>query len=317
MQLADFGEIAPNLGVSSEQDLESGRWVEEAQSALMHDGAVLLRGPMFAEDGAERALSMIDDQLLEDAFWSTPRSRVGGKTLTATEYPSPRTISLHSEMAYQRTWPRFVAFHALQVAEEGGETTICDVDRLSREIGPKLETFAERGVTYRRTFQKRVDVPWQQAFQTSARADVEEVGRRQNMRVEWLDNDGLVTSHTAQGVVRSEAGDPLYFSQAHIFHASALEATTRAALERALGADRLPRQAFYGDGAPIADADLVPVREAFDRMQTKMCWRPGDILILDNMRFAHGRLPFKGARKLHVALARATSDIQRRPLFNA
>jgi len=45
-----------------------------------------------------------------------------------------------------------------------------------------------------------------------------------------------------------------------------------------------------------------------------MKWKPGDILILDNMRFAHGRLPFKGARRLHVSMARAQSLPERTAL---
>lgn len=313
MGLRDFAELVPNVAVADEQAFDEGRWVDAARAALEESGAVVLRGPITRMDAAEKALQQFDDELLDDAFWSTPRSKVQGKTLTATEYPSPRTIPLHSEMAYMRSWPRLVAFHSLDVADEGGETTMCSVDAVSEALSDTLEPFRRKGVTYRRVFQKGVDVAWRQAFQTEDKRDVEAMGRRLGMDVKWLPNDVLVTSHTAQGTVASEDGAPLLFNQAHLFHASSLEPAARTALE-ALG-DRMPRQAFFGDGSAIPDATLDQVRSALDDNMTKMCWREGDVLIFDNMRFLHGRLPFTGSRKLHVALARLHRTPVRTPIF--
>lgn len=307
MALQDFGELIPQIAIADGRALGAGRWEDDAIEALDSAGAVLLRGPVLREDACELALSVIDDELLDDAFWSTPRSKVGGKTLTATEYPSPRTIALHSEMAYMKVWPRFVAFHALVVAEEGGQTTICSIDKVTEQLGDAIRPFAEKGVTYRRTFQTGIDIAWQTAFQTKDRADVEEVGRRLGMTVEWTSDDALLTSHTAQGTIAAADGHPVYFNQAHLFHASNLDPNVRASLTQLYGGDRLPRQASYGDGSPITDDEVAAIHAAFEDNQTAMFWQPGDVLILDNMRFAHGRLPFKGARRLHVAMARQES----------
>lgn len=313
MNLRDFAELVPNIAVADENAFEAGGWVDAARTALEDSGAVVVRGPITQPDAAEKALRQFDGELLDDAFWSTPRSKVQGKTLTATEYPSPRTIPLHSEMAYMRSWPRLVAFHSLDVADEGGETTMCSVDAVSKALGDTLAPFREKGVTYRRVFQKGVDVAWRQAFQTEDKRDVEAMGRRLGMDVKWLPNDVLVTSHTAQGTVESEDGSDLLFNQAHLFHASSLEPAARKALE-ALG-DRMPRQAFFGDGSTIADETLDRVRSALDENMTKMCWRTGDVLIFDNMRYLHGRLPFTGSRKLHVSLARLHRAPVRTPIF--
>ncbi|MDB5582905.1 MAG: hypothetical protein JWR80_8081 [Bradyrhizobium sp.] len=314
MVVRDFAETIPNIAISDGRALGAGAWEDEALEALDRAGAVLLRGPVLREDAAELALSVIDDELLDDAFWSTPRSKVGGKTLTATEYPSPRTIHLHSEMAYMKVWPRFVAFHSIVVADEGGETTICNIDTVSDELGDRLVPFAEKGVTYRRTFQKGIDVAWQQAFQTTDTADVDEVAKRLGMTLEWQSDDALITSHTAQGTITAQDGRPIYFNQSHLFHASSLDPDARAAIEELYGVERLPRQAFYGDGTPIAQDDIDAIRASFERHQTGMHWREGDVLILDNMRFAHGRLPFKGNRRLHVAMARQQDGRNRTPL---
>lgn len=314
MPLQDFADLIPHIAISDGRALGAGRWEDDARAALASHGAVLLRGPVLREDGVEIAMEIIDENLLDDAFWSTPRSKVSGKTLTATEYPSPRTILLHSEMAYMTTWPRYVAFHSLVVADEGGQTTICDIEKVSADLGDRLIPFAQKGVQYRRTFQRGVDIPWQTAFQTQDKADVQEVADRNGMSVEWLSGDALVTTHNAQGTIKAEDGRDIYFSQAHLFHESNLDPVARDQIVEAFGRDRLPRQAFYGDGSPIADADVQAVRDAFEANQTGMHWQPGDVLILDNMRYAHGRMPFKGSRRLHVSMARAQSEPVRTPL---
>ncbi|MBO9712329.1 TauD/TfdA family dioxygenase [Sphingomonas sp.] len=302
--LQDFAELVPIIPIADARALGAGLWDEEALEALATHGAVLLRGPVLREDGVELALSIIDEELLDDAFWSTPRKRVGGKTLTATEYPSPRTIQLHSEMAYMNSFPRFLAFHALEVADEGGQTTICNIEKVTEALGDRLRPFAEKGVTYRRTFQKGIDIAWQTAFQTEDKADVEKIAERNGMELEWLSGDALVTRHKAQGVITSEDGRPIIFNQAHIFHASNLDPQAREGIEKLYGAERLPRHALYGDGSEIPLEDIQAVQQAFENHQTGMHWRPGDILIIDNMRYAHGRMPFKGTRRLTVSMAR-------------
>ena len=300
----DFAEIAPIIAIADDAALLAGAWKDEAIAALAGFGAALLRGAITTEDAAERALDRICGELLEDAFWSTPRSKVSGKTLTATEYPQARTIQLHSEMAYMRSWPRFVSFHALEVAADGGQTTVCDIDRVSEQLAARLAVYAARGVTYRRTFQKGVDIAWQHAFQTQDRADFERIAESSGMTLEWLSDDALATSHTAQGAIAAEDGRPLFFNQAHMFHASLLDPELRQAIEARYGPGRLPRHATFGDGSPIPRSDITAIADAFERHRSEMRWRRGDVLILDNLRFAHGRLPFTGSRRVHVALAR-------------
>jgi alpha-ketoglutarate-dependent taurine dioxygenase len=297
-------------------------WVDrnlsELRGKLQARGAVLLRGfRAEADTVAQQVLSVVGHELLDDAFWSTPRTGVSAKTFTATEYPKERTIALHSEMAYMTAWPRLVAFHALVVASRGGETTICDVDAVSRELGDILEPFQRLGVRYRRNYHPGVDVPWQKAFRTTDPAEVAATAQRVGMNVRWLDEDTLQTVHNAQGCVTDEAGHPLWFSQAHVFHRSNIPPSQLAMLIELFGDESLPRDALYGDGTPIPDEVVRRVNDTFSRLALGVAWQPGDVLLLDNMRFAHGRLPFEGARKLHVALANQQSVRARTPLFGA
>jgi alpha-ketoglutarate-dependent taurine dioxygenase len=71
-----------------------------------------------------------------------------------------------------------------------------------------------------------------------------------------------------------------------------------------LGDEALSYNTFYGDGAPIEEETIKILDEAYSAETVSFPWQPGDVLMLDNMRIAHGRSPFKGKREVLVAMKR-------------
>jgi alpha-ketoglutarate-dependent taurine dioxygenase len=47
---------------------------------------------------------------------------------------------------------------------------------------------------------------------------------------------------------------------------------------------------------------LEQIREVLKNETVPHQWQTGDILILDNMLTAHGRMPFSGARRIALAM---------------
>jgi alpha-ketoglutarate-dependent taurine dioxygenase len=88
-----------------------------------------------------------------------------------------------------------------------------------------------------------------------------------------------------------------------MFHVSNLEPAVRESLLAEFKDDELPRNAFYGDGAPIESSVLEEIREVYRQASVAFDWRRGDILMLDNFLASHGREPFEGPRKILVAMA--------------
>jgi hypothetical protein len=59
----------------------------------------------------------------------------------------------------------------------------------------------------------------------------------------------------------------------------------------------------YDDGSAIPDSDMEKVRAAIWENLVALRWRQDDILVVDNRRVTHGRLPYRGPRTIAVAWA--------------
>ncbi|MGJ4902704.1 TauD/TfdA family dioxygenase [Bradyrhizobium sp. HKCCYLRH2060] len=272
-------------------------------------GGILFRG--FHLDGAEAFRSFaasFGHPLLSYEFGSTPRSKVSAGVYTSTEYPPHQSIPLHNEQAYTRDWPMKIWFYCEQAAQQGGETPVADGRLIHRDMPAAIRNrFAERGVMYVRNYGSGLDVDWRQVFGTESKAEVEAYCAAHAIACEWKDGDELRTRQVCQGTaVHPVTGDMVWFNQAHLFHVSSLAPEVRESLLDIVGDPlELPRNAFYGDGAPIEDETLATVRRVLDRHKIVFPWQTGDVVMLDNMLTAHAREPFKGPRRVIVAMAQA------------
>jgi alpha-ketoglutarate-dependent taurine dioxygenase len=279
---------------------------DDVEEWLRTVGGVLFRGFAVPDQEAFRDfVTALAPDLLEYKERSTPRTEVGGRIYTSTEYPAHQHIALHNEFSYSYTWPLRIAFFASQPAEEGGETPIADSRHVYERVAPEVrERFAAKGVMYVRNYGAGIDLTWQDAFQTQDRAELEAYCRQAPLEWEWLENDRLRTRQVRQTVARHPVtGEMVWFNQAHLFHVSNLGEDAERAMRSVFAEPDLPRNAFYGDGSLIPSEDLAEVRRALDSATVAFVWQAGDVLLLDNMLIAHGRRPYRGTRRILTALA--------------
>ena len=269
-------------------------------------GGLLFRGfPIESATDFETFVRMISPELASYEFGSTPRSKVHNQIYTSTEYPPHQHIPLHNEQAYTTEWPMKIWFYCAQASPEGGYTPIADSREVYRHIPIRIrERFIEKGVMYVRNYGNGLDVPWTKVFNTMDRGAVERFCRMAGITYEWKLDGELRTRQVCQAVaVHPRTDETVWFNQAHLFHVSNLEPAVREALLAVVGEADLPRQACYGDGSPIETAVLDEIRDVYQCHAVQFPWQNGDVLMLDNMLAAHGRTPFKGARKILVAMA--------------
>lgn len=297
--------IEPNA-----DDVSLAAWAaahrERLESLLLERGALLFRG--FRVDSIERfreAARAVTPDLLDYVERAALRREVAAGVYTSTEFPADQWIPLHHEMSYSHNWPTKLWFYCDQPASEGGRTPIVDDRLILDRIRPEIQRpFLEKQVMYVRNYGEGVDLPWQQTFQTSDRAEVEAYCRKAGMELEWRGGDRLRTRTVRPATVNHpRTGVRLWFNHAHMFHVSNLHRATRQALLSDFAPDELPRNAFYGDGSPIPDEMLEAIRQVYREAAVAFPWRRGDMLLLDNFLASHGREPFTGPRRIVVAMA--------------
>jgi alpha-ketoglutarate-dependent taurine dioxygenase len=303
------GRLAIQLVQPTVPGIALGAWAAAngamIQRLLDEHGGIMFRGfaPGTAARLPEIAEALVGEPLTY-VYRSTPRTEVGGRVFTSTEYPADQTIPMHCENAYQSTWPLRLAFACVIRSEAGGETTVADMRavtaRLPRDL---IDRFAERDVLYVRNYGGGLDLPWPTVFQTEDRAEVEAYCRDHGIGFEWRGGDRLRTWQRRPALARHpRTGEPFWFNQAHLFHVSALPEEVREGLLASCAEEDLPRDTRFGDGAPIPPEDLATIRAAFEAETWAPPWREDDVMLLDNMRVAHGRNPFTGKRRVLVAM---------------
>lgn len=277
------------------------------ETYLMEHGGILLRN-FGIESVSEfnRIVQNLCPELLDYVYRSTPRTKLGGKIYTATEYPADRVIPMHNENSYSRAWPRKIFFFQVIVASKGGETPISDSRNVYKRIDPVIrKKFEEHGVMYTRNYSKGIDLDWREVFQTEKKEEVEQYCRENDIYFEWKEKIlELTTKQTCQATLMHPiSGEYVWFNQAHLFHISSLDEGSRISLIKELGEENLPRNASYGNGEPFEAEVLDHIREAYSAEKLKFKWHKRDIMILDNILVAHGRETYKGERKVAVAMA--------------
>ena len=306
-----LGSSGPLVIEAQGQTLNPFEWLKEHQSSLesyltKHGGILLRNFNIHSVSEFNRIVQSLSPDLLDYVYRSTPRTRLGGKIYTATEYPADRVIPLHNENAYSKSWPQKIFFFSVIVASEGGETPIADSRDVYKQIDPEIRSkFEEYGVMYTRNYSKGIDLSWQEVFQTENQEEVNQYCKDHDIEFEWKKGvPELTTRQTCQAtLVHPTSGEPVWFNQAHLFHISSLDEESRLSLIKELGEENIPRNASYGNGEPFESEILDHIRDAYEKEKIKFKWQKGDIMILDNVLMAHGRETYKGERKIAVAMA--------------
>ena len=302
--------------VESNNGANLGEWINSnrqlIKSRILDHGAVLFRG-FDVKNAAdfEKYVQLITPDLLEYTERSTPRETIQGKVYTATNYPADQKIPLHNENSYSNNYPRMLWFYCHQPAEVGGETPLADSKKVYELIPADIrEKMVEKGVLYVRNNHKRLGLGWEEVFGTSEPHIVEKYCQANDIDFEWIEEKDhkkhLRTKQLRPAIERHpETGELVWFNQAHLFHISSLKPDVRESLEKLVAESDLPRNAYYGDGERIEAETLEIISNAYDQAKIVFPWQKGDVLLLDNMLVAHGRLPFQGNREVMVMLVRS------------
>jgi alpha-ketoglutarate-dependent taurine dioxygenase len=276
----------------------------EIRKRLSLNGALLFRNFDIASEAEFRTAISGFGPLQSYACGTSPRTHLGSGVYTSTEYPHQYEIALHNEMSYSSRWPQHIFFYCAVEPLSGGETPIADSRQVLSLIPTDMQRELDRRkIMYRRNFFGR-STPfnsWKRTFETEDKGVVEQYCRSRDMGFAWREDDCLTTTEVRPATnTHPTTGEKVWFNQAHMWHISNSPMAEQLAM---LSEKELPMSAYFGDGQKLDKELLVSVRTSLNQCKRVFQWRQGDLLFLDNMLVAHGRMPFSGARKILVAMS--------------
>lgn len=292
------------------RDFDFPAWCAERRvqldELLQRHGGVLLRGfDVGGVEGLRNVLTILGYHSMPYAERSSPRTRVGENVYTSTEYAASQTIPPHNENSYANQWPLHIAFYCRVPASQGGETPIVDCRRVLASLSAgTIERFREREVLYVRNYHPGLGLPWSEVFGVNTRAEVEDCCQRAGYGFEWPSADVLRTwRRTPAIVLHPLTREPLWFNHGAFFHVSSLPREVSQGLLQRFEPEELPNHCFYGDGEVLEPQTVAEVREAYRANMLVFPWQAEDLLLLDNMLMAHGRMPYSGPRTVLVSMS--------------
>ncbi|MBW8800925.1 MAG: TauD/TfdA family dioxygenase [Streptomyces sp.] len=284
-------------------------WLEDVRpqltAALRKYGAIYLRGlPMATIDDFAQIRDVLISERTPYREKTTPRSRLGDDVFSSTDLPAAQSIRMHNENSYTLTFPGRLLFGCLIAPSQGGATPVADcrkvLDALPDQVVEKIRT---AGWRLSRSYSEHISTDWQTAFATD---DVDEVARYCADNLighQWYDDGTLKTSQIRPGIItHPSSGEEVWFNHLLFWNEWALEEDLREALVDEFGRDGLPFNTEFGDGAALSNEDLQAIQAAYDAATVRETWQPGDVMLVDNILTAHGRDPFRGDRKIVVAM---------------
>lgn len=199
--------------------------------------------------------------------------------------PGVRAFPLHSELSREPWKPDVAFFACLSAPKSGGATTICD----GVELACALPDDVRQGLAARRLLHV--------------------IDTRPELLQFWL-GDPRPSDDT---LAHPPPSCPYQFRRVG---ENVLRCFTRPALHRPMFSDRLAFANFLlfarfkqkrrdfpllDDGRPVPDSWVQAIKAAGDRMTAEIAWQTGDVLMLDNTRFMHGRTEIRDASERLIA----------------
>ncbi|MFF6780684.1 TauD/TfdA family dioxygenase [Streptomyces sp. NPDC012510] len=298
----------PILRADSTGDAAS--WAAEHREALRavvaEHGAVLVRG-LGLGDGAEAAAvfrKVADDGLMAEKEAFASRQTYSYGVYSSSKWPPNQPMCMHHELSYTLEFPGLMLFACLIAPTVGGATALADAPTVLNRLPTELvERFLREGWLLTRTYNDDIGASYAEAFGTDDRGAVESYCRAAAIEFEWQADGGLRTRQRRSAVVRHPVtGLPCWFNQIAFLNEWTLDPEIREYLVDVYGADRLPFNTRYGDGAPISEETVRLLNDVYESTTVREPWQSGDLMLVDNVRTAHSREPYEGPREVLVAM---------------
>lgn len=247
--------------------------VEEIKELIKSNGVLLFRG--FGTDAWQMKMfaGQFSSRFNRDRL-RPPVSGSNGYVQKVTEgmgYVEP-----HSEQANSPFRPDAIWFCCTTPSADGGETLFWDGVRLWQELSQELkQLFSSKKLRF---FQRYSADKWQLflgegSTLTDAQRALDGV---KGVSYFISDDQSIYLEYVCPAVVKTKYG-----------HQDAFANSLLSERQNTLG-----ELMTFDDGSPIPETAVCEIRETMEGLTEEISWQAGDLAVIDNSRFLHGRNPF-------------------------
>ncbi|MFI6320160.1 TauD/TfdA family dioxygenase [Nonomuraea sp. NPDC050556] len=288
---------------------DPGAWAaghrDALRRAVARHGAVMVRG-LGPRDAAEagRMLRNLAAELMSEREAFAPRRVYEQGIYSSSKWPPNESMCMHHELSYALEVPGTMLFACLGAPSQGGATAVAEASRVLAALPADLvERFEREGWLITRSYGDEIGVPWQEAFATSDRAEVESYCAANRITFEWTGGGELRTRQRRSAVItHPEQGQRLWFNQIAFLNEWTMAPEVREYLVDVYGRDGLPFNTRFGNGDEIGEDVVQTINKTYDSVTLREPWQAGDLMLVDNLRMAHSREAFEGSREVLVAM---------------
>jgi alpha-ketoglutarate-dependent taurine dioxygenase len=289
----------------------AARWAAEhrdaVRAAVVEHGSLLVRGLRLHDVAEIEAVFRGLGRLMTEKEAFAARRSYSHGVYSSSTWPANQPMCMHHELSYLLEFPSLMLFACLTAPTDGGATTVADSPTVLRGLPTELIERLERvGWLLIRNYNNDIGSSIVEAFGTDDRRAVESYCRANAIKFEWRPDGALRTWQRRSAVVHHpRTGQRCWFNQVAFLNEWTMDPEVREYLVDIYGEDGLPFTTRFGDGDAIG-ADVVQlINEVYEAHTAREGWQAGDLMLVDNVRTAHGKEAFEGPREVVVAMADA------------
>lgn len=279
--IADEGPLRLIQGPGGTSPLTVGQHLIERE--FRSHGALLLRGFEF---GVEEFRLFAERLCTTSVANESPnRAQLDRQSSIQSVDLGEEAFPLHPELSREPWRPDACLFACLSAPSSGGETTVCDgVELVKRLPADLVEIMSRRRLFYFQLASPEVLEFW---LGTASPTSEQLAAPPEHCPYFFLeDGDRVIRGFSRPMLQRPIFSDEPAFANFLLF------------ARDFQGVDNFP---VLDSGEPVPDGWMSAVRAAASEATYAHAWRTGDILILDNSRFMHGRRAISDPQSRKIA----------------
>lgn len=276
------------------------------RDVLAQYGTVLVRGLGLHHPAQVAAVfRLIGGDLFQEREAFAARTPHPGGLYSSTTWPANQPMCMHHELSYAAEFPGLMMFACLTAPTSGGATGVADAAAVLEALPRGLvERFEREGWVLARNYNEDIGASVADAFGTDDPRAVEAYCRANAIEFAWQPDGGLRTwQRRAAVVTHPRTGRRCWFNQIAFLNEWTMDREVRDFLVETYGPQGLPFTTLFGNGEPVGPGIVDLVADVYTAHTRQEAWRPGDLLLVDNVRCAHSRDAFEGRREILVGMA--------------